>query len=133
MILIDGVEILDADEPKSAHGGTRKGAGRKGPGYVKPQESVDFDSARARNETAKAVINEVEAKIKTGEYGSRVAFRQATATAMASLTQTLRSIPDNIERKLGVSGTVAAEVGALIDAALDDLATEFEMMTTQHG
>ena len=107
----------------------RPGGGAKPGGYVRPEEIKDYDQAKARNETAKAELNELEVKIKTGEYGERAAYRQAAATALASLAQTLRSVPDNLERRLGVSPEVAQEVGDQIDAALDDLASEFEMMT----
>lgn len=120
-------ELVDEVVPK--HGGYRPGSGRKPGVYVKPQEKIDYDEARARNESAKAQINEIELKKTAGEYGSRAAFRQATATVLASLAQTLRSVPDNLERKMGVSAEVAEEVGAQIDAALDDLANEFEMLT----
>lgn len=44
------------------------------------------------------------------------------------MAQTLRSVPDNLERKLGVSPEVALEVGILIDAALNDVAAKFEEM-----
>lgn len=140
----DGIEILDRplrqtveeDEPAPAprtHGGARAGAGAPAKGYVKPKAASNYDEARARNELAKAELNELEVKTKTGEYGSRAQFRQASATAIAALAQTLRSIPDNLERKLGVSADVAGEVGVLIDNALNDLASEFEMMTSQHA
>lgn len=122
----DGIEILDA--PKSRRGGARPGAGAKPRGYEKPESQKDYDSARARNEQAKAELNELELKIKSGEYGSRAAFRQAAATAMASLAQTLRSVPDNLERKLGISPDVADEVGKAIDSALSDISAEFQMM-----
>lgn len=121
-------DILDAPR-KSRVGGYRPGAGAKPAGYVKPQEMQDYDAARARNESAKAELNELEVKIKTGEYGSRASYRQASATALASLAQTLRSVPDNLERRMGISPEVAQEVGDMIDAALNDLASEFEMMT----
>lgn len=107
----------------------RPGGGGKPAGYVRPEEIKDYDQAKARNESAKAELNELEVKIKTGEYGSRAAYRQAAATALASLAQTLRSVPDNLERRMGVSPEVAQEVGDQIDAALNDLASEFEMMT----
>lgn len=140
----DGIEILDRplhqpveDEdfepsPRS-HGGARENAGRPAKGFVKPKATSDYDQARARNELAKAQLNELDVMVKTGEYGSRAQFRQASATTIAALAQTLRSIPDNLERKLGVSAEVATEVGVLIDNALNDLASEFEMMTSQHA
>lgn len=140
----DGIEVLDRplrqiedDEPvvqaPRTHGGARAGAGAHAKGYVKPTAASEYDQARARNELAKAQLNELDVKIKTGEYGSRAQFRQASATAIAALAQTMRSIPDNLERKLGVSADVATEVGVLIDNALNDLASEFEMMTSQHA
>lgn len=123
------MEMLDTiiDMPRPSE---RRPGGRKPAGYVRPEEIRDFEVARARNEHAKAQLNELTFKIKSGEYGSRAAFRQACATALAALAQTLRSVPDNLERKLGVSPEVAAEVGHLIDDSLNDLASEFEMMTT---
>ncbi len=128
MITINGNDSYLESRP-SRTGGFRPGAGQKPAGYVKPQEMQDYDAARARNEAAKAELNEIEVLIKTREYGSRAAYRQAAATALASLAQTLRSVPDNLERRLGVSPEVAQEVGDQIDAALNDLASEFEMMT----
>lgn len=121
----DGIEVFESKVKQTR----RSGAGPKPAGYIKPQESIDFDAARARNESAKAQLNELDLQIKSGEYGSRASFRQAAATALAALAQTLRSVPDNLERKLGVSPEIAAAVSEQIDAALDDLASEFEMMT----
>ena len=107
-------------------GGARKGAGRKPADYVPSQDKQDFEAARARNESAKADLNELELAIKRGEYVLRAAVQEATATALSALSQTLRSVPDNIERKLGVPPEVAQEVGHLIDAALNDVAAKFE-------
>lgn len=134
MFIDDGVEYGEAPVgSRHRNGGAREGSGRKPNGYVKPKEVQAFDAARARNEQAKAELNELELKIKSGEYGSRAAFRQATATALASLAQTLRSVPDNLERRLGISPEIAAEVGMQIDDALNDIASEFEMMTSQNA
>lgn len=66
-------------------------------------------------------------------YGSvwRAEVQAATATALSALSQTLRSVPDNLERTLGLSPDIAQEVGRQIDAALDDMATRFEELTAQ--
>lgn len=112
----------------AGHGGARAGAGRKPPGYQKPAESVAFDKARARNEEAKAALNELELKVKTGEYVARVAVQQASATVIATFAQTLRSIGDNLERK-GVSTAVCQQVEQVIDEALASLASDLEMMS----
>lgn len=50
---------------------------------------------------------------------------------LSALSQTLRSVPDNLERTLGLSPDIAQEVGRQIDAALDDMATRFEELTVQ--
>jgi phage terminase Nu1 subunit (DNA packaging protein) len=126
-------EIVDDHPPPSrrrhTHGGEREGAGRKPAGYEKPQEKQDFDVARARHEAAKADLAEIEVKVKSGEWVSRSAVRQACATAFAAIAQGLRSIPDNLERKLGISGDIAEEVAGVIDEALNDLSDQFELMT----
>ena len=40
----------------------------------------------------------------------------------------MRSVPDNLERKLVLAPEVAAEVGVAIDAALNEVANQFESM-----
>ena len=112
-------------------GGARPGAGRKPADYVPSEDRLDYEAARARNESAKADLNELELAIKRGEYVPRAEVQAATATALSALSQTLRSVPDNLERTLGLSPDIAQEVGRQIDAALDDMATRFEELTVQ--
>lgn len=104
----------------------RPGRGRKPVGYVPTQERVDFDEARARNEAAKADLNELELAVRRGLYVERAWVQQLSATALATLAQNLRSVPDNLERRTGISPEVAQEVEQMIDNALNDLAIEFE-------
>lgn len=112
-------------------GGARPGAGRKPADYVPSEDRLDYEAARARNESAKADLNELELAIKRGEYVPRAEVQAATATALSALSQTLRSVPDNLERTLGITPELAQEVGAQIDAALDDVANRFEELTLQ--
>lgn len=112
-------------------GGARPGAGRKPADYVPSDDRLDYEAARARNESVKADLNELDLAIKRGEYVPRAEVQAATATALSALSQTLRSVPDNLERTLGLSPEVAQEVAQQIDAALDDMATRFEELTTQ--
>lgn len=112
-------------------GGARPGAGRKPADYVPSDDRLDYEAARARNESAKADLNELDLAIKRGEYVPRAEVQAATATALSALSQTLRSVPDNLERTLGLSPDTAQEVGRQIDAALDDMATRFEELTVQ--
>ncbi|SPC17383.1 hypothetical protein CO2235_90257 [Cupriavidus oxalaticus] len=112
----------------NGHGGARSGAGRKPKEYVKPPVLEDFDEARARNERAKADLNELEFKIKSGEYVSRAAVVQATATAYSTIAQTLRSLPDHLERRLALAPDIAEEIGRQVDESLAELADVFERM-----
>ena len=107
------------------------GAGGKPADYVPSDDRLDYEAARARNESAKADLNELDLAIKRGEYVPRAEVQAATATALSALSQTLRSVPDNLERTLGLSPDIAQEVGRQIDAALDDMATRFEELTVQ--
>lgn len=118
--------------PVGGHGGARKGAGRKPVGYVKPQEATDFEAARARNEAAKANLNELEFKIKSGEYVEREAVKQAAASALATVAQSLRSLPDTLERKLNVSPEITELIGAEIDACLESLSEDLSLMTPEN-
>lgn len=114
---------------RGQHGGYRPGAGRKPGDYEKPEEGKDFDRAKARNEAAKAGLNELELKIKSGEYLSRSAFREAAATLVAELAQGLRSIPDTLERKHGLPAASVLLVETTIDDAMKTIAYGFEMFT----
>jgi phage terminase Nu1 subunit (DNA packaging protein) len=112
----------------SGRGGYRENGGRKPAGYVKPQEVVDYEREKARNEKAKADLNELDFKVKSGEYVSREAVQQAAATMLASIAQTLRSIPDTLERKINLSPDAAEEIGLQIDAILEGLGDELHML-----
>lgn len=109
-------------------GGARQGAGRKPTGYEKPESALDYDKARARKEAALADLHELDYKVKSGEYVSRAAVRQASATLIANLAQTMRSVSDNLERR-GVPPAVCAQVDATISETLADAARDLEMMS----
>lgn len=108
-------------------GGARPGAGRKPPGYEKPEETIDYDKAKARHEAAKADLAELDYKIKSGEYVSRAAVRQAVATVMASFVQVMRSVSDNLERQ-GVNPETCVKVDSIISDALTDVGRDLQML-----
>lgn len=113
------------------HGGARKGAGRPRAGEERQTDDLDFDKHRARNEAAKADLNELEFKIKSGEYIPRDAVKQAAATLLSSLAQSLRSLPDTLERKVNMTPEAAELVEKTIDAVLSDLSEELSLMVNQ--
>jgi phage terminase Nu1 subunit (DNA packaging protein) len=109
-------------------GGFREGAGRKPAGYEKPPEVLEYERERTRNEKAKADLNELEFKIKSGEYISRQAVQQAAATMLSSIAQTLRSVPDTLERRLNIDPSLAESIGAEIDNILEGLGDELRLV-----
>lgn len=121
-------EVLDPVRQPPRLGGAREGAGRKPRDLEADMDTANYGKARARHEAAKADMAELELKIKTGEYVSRAAVRQASAQAMAAVAQALRSIPDNLERHRGITPDIAEEIQQQVDAALNDLADTFQMM-----
>ncbi|MBK6587956.1 MAG: DUF1441 family protein [Acidobacteria bacterium] len=90
-----------------------------------------YAGAKARKEVALAAKAELDFRIKSGEYLPRDAFRSAVAKVFQSVAQSLRSIPDNLERKLGVDPTLAESVGVSIDETMGDLADELEKIFTK--
>ncbi len=122
---------LDAVSPTpGARGGARANSGRKSAAVEagSADAHILYAKARAKKEAFLAQMAELDFKVKAGEYLPRDEIRQASATAFATIAQTLRSIPDNLERRLGVSADVAEEVGRLIDDAMADLAADLERM-----
>jgi hypothetical protein len=122
-------------QPVTKHGGAREGAGRKPKDLVREAELaakaagyLPFAEAKAHKETYLAKLAELQWQVKTGEKVDRTAVREAGAGAMAACAQSMRAIPDTIERKLGVAPEVSEEIGRLIDVALDELADELERM-----
>ncbi len=112
----------------AGRGGARMEAGRKPAGYVKPAEAVKFDVARARKETALADMHELDYKIKSQEYVSRASVRQASATVIATIAQTMRSLSDNLERR-GVPPEVCAKVDEAVNETLAEAARDLELMS----
>ena len=119
--------VAPARSRSGGHGGARANSGPKPAGYVPPEEKIDFDKAKARNEAAKAGLNELELKIKSGEYLSRAAYREASATLLAELAQGLRSLPDTLERKFGLSPEALLHVEKTIDEAMQGVADGLEL------
>ena len=87
-----------------------------------------YAGAKARKEAAHAAKAELEFRIKAGQYLPREAIRSAIAKAFQSVAQSLRSIPDNLERRLGISPEIAESVGIAIDETMGDLAHDLEQL-----
>lgn len=112
------------------NGGARKGAGRKPAGHEVSQDRADYEEERALHEKSKRERSELQYKIDLGQVVSRQAVQEASATAFAVTAQSLRSLPDNLERKLGLSPAVAEQIELTIDAVLTDLSAALEAIHT---
>jgi hypothetical protein len=111
-----------------AQGGFREGAGRKPAGYEHPEGRADFELERAAHEKVKREQREFALARERGEYVSRVAIQQASATAVAVLTQSLRSIADNCERQFALPPEAVEAIQNQVDAALSEAAGAFKAM-----
>ena len=111
------------------HGGARDGAGRKPDGYELSPARADYDQEKALHEKSKRQRSELQYEIDLGRVVSRQAVQEASATALAVMAQSLRSLPDNLERKLGLSPAVAEQIEQTIDAVLTDLAAALDALT----
>jgi len=100
-------------------------------GPERAKAKVDFEFEKARHERLKADEREFELGIKQGEYLPRESQKVAAATALAILTQSLRSIPDNLERSLGLGPETVEQVAVEIDNALAEVALAFRAMTRE--
>lgn len=117
----------DGSVSPNGYGGARAGAGRKPKGYVKPEVVKDIDKSKARKEAALADQHELAYKIKSRQYVERAAVQQASATLLAELGQSLRSMADNLERKFNLAPNIVADISLTIDEALDNVANGMEM------
>jgi phage terminase Nu1 subunit (DNA packaging protein) len=114
----------------NTHGGRRENSGRK-PNAARTTDDERFSAARARRERANASRAEVALALERGELVSRDAVRQATATLLALLTQSLRSIPDNLERTLALQPQLVEAVAKQIDAGLSEAANALRVIHEQ--
>lgn len=110
-------------------GGAREGAGRRPDDYEASSAEVELESQRARHEKIKADERELKLSILAGKHIPREAVRQASPAALAVLAQSLRAIPDNLERTLSLDPQVAEAIAEGIDAALAEVALALKAMS----
>lgn len=113
----------------SFHGGARPGAGRKPDGYELSPAKADLEVEKALHERSKRQRSELQYQIDLGKVVSRQAVQQASATALAVMAQSLRSLPDTLERKLNLSPAITEQIEQTIDAVLTDLAAALADLT----
>ena len=115
-------------KPNNGHGGKRARSGGK-PKAVRDateEHHIKYTKSRAEHEDFKARSVKLEYEIKRGKYVLREEIQRASSVAFATVTQNLRSIPDGLERRLGLSPEVTEQIAIAIDEIMSDLADELE-------
>ena len=90
--------------------------------------AIDFNKSRAAVEAVKAKQAELLYRVTLGKYVDREAIQRASALVMAQFAQGMRSMQDDMERKLALTPELAEAIGKYVDDQLDQLASEFELM-----
>lgn len=115
-------------------GGYRPGAGRK-PGVPQSERSkkakqeigdgpdpyVTLAKAKAKRETFRAHLTEIELRQKSGELYERGEVLRVIRTTIAIFAEQMRSLPDKLERAVGLTPSQAELAEAEVDAQLVEL------------
>lgn len=130
-----GGQRLDGEAPGSQGGGSTA------------QTVKDYNESRATREKHTAAKEEVLAKkvalefeIMQGNFLPRDSIISAMAKAFSTCSQGIRSIPDLLERRLGLDPVICVRIGEILDESLAGLHTDLEGMLmsdaereAQHG
>jgi len=108
-------------------GGARPGAGRK-PKTEQNDAHTQYAKARAKHEAYKALLAELEYRRRAGELVERSVVAADAARLHAFIAQTLRSLPDALERKCALPPEVVEELTLAIDGMLVELKQKLESM-----
>lgn len=132
------------------HGGARKGAGRprknphapakdatpkaaaspppSAPPPARGVSAIEYADARAAHEYWKGQLAEQTFRKNEGDLLDRAQVEQGIATLFATITQTIRGWPDNVERTAGITPEVAEVIERMADGlclTLQDKVREF--------
>lgn len=89
---------------------------------------VAHKQAQADHERLKIEERQFDLEIRKGLHVEVAAVQQATATAMAALAQSLRSLPDLLERRCGLQPAAVRLVGQTVDEVLASAAASLQAM-----
>lgn len=81
-----------------------------------------------RRALADAKLRELELEKRRGALLPREDVQQASAQAFQLVAQSIRAIPDNLERQAGLSPEQAAEAEHVIDSISEQLADDLEKL-----
>lgn len=106
--------------PAKSRGGARANT-RGGLTDVELSDYEVFQKARAQNELIKAKLGEIELGKQRGELLRKNDVEVAASRLHAFLAQSLRSLPDDLERKCGLDPTQVQFVQDYIDSLTTDI------------
>jgi phage terminase Nu1 subunit (DNA packaging protein) len=118
--------------PRGRGSGDKSRVGRKSDAVREDADYIDYARAKARRETALADIAELEAAKLQGKQVDRDAVRNGSAKAFSTCAQSIRSIPDTLERRLGLPPDVIQAIEGLIDETMAQLSEDLEKVCN-HG
>jgi hypothetical protein len=106
------------------HGGTRAGAGRPegfSPSADSSNQHAMLLRAKVKREFYKAQMAEVEYRLKTNELYERGEVLRVIRTAIAIFAEQMRSLPDKLERSVGLTPSQAEMAETEVDNQLEEL------------
>ena len=104
----------------NTHGGRRPGAGR--PAKATQRDDIaEFHRARTRKEAALAELRELEAGERAGRLYDRGEALRVIAVTIAVFAEQMRSLPDLLERRAGLTPEQAEVVEHTVNAELEAL------------
>jgi hypothetical protein len=113
---------VDTNPSPGKHGGARPGAGRK------PKSNGDANDpylllarAKAKKETFLAHQEELKFRRAAGQLYDRDQVLQVFTTTIATFAEQMRSVPDMLERKAGLTPKQAEMTADEIDTQLEEL------------
>lgn len=105
------------------HGGRRPGAGRK-PKQEQRDDIARFNAAKALKEESLARLRQAEADQVEGTLIPVSEVEQVVTLAFAAVAQTLLSLPDELERSVGMDPEQAEFAEKTIHNAMNGLADQ---------
>ena len=104
----------------NTHGGRRANAGR--PAKAAQRDDIaEFHRARTRKEAALAELRELEAGERAGRLYDRGEALRVIAVTIAVFAEQMRSLPDSLERRAGLTPEQAEVVEHTVNAELEAL------------
>ena len=108
--------------PVGQRGGARPGAGRKPKSDGSAGDPYALLArAKAKHEIYRANLAELDFRIRSGELLERVDVETASARMHSFLSQSLRNLPDDLERRCGLSPESVQFVQDYIDGLTSEI------------